>query len=86
MTTQITLPREVVEQLADQLASRCGPNAYEWPLINKVRAALTEQVQQAQVERVPLGNMTDTQRMEVFSNYCTSCGCKDPSCQCWNDE
>lgn len=48
MTTQITLPREVVEHLVNQLASRCGTNADEWPLINKIRAALTEQAQPAQ--------------------------------------
>jgi len=41
---------------------------------------------QSNAERVPLESMTDLQRMEVFNNYCTSCGCKDPRCQCWNDE
>lgn len=25
-------------------------------------------------------------RLKVFEKYCTSCGDKDPSCQCWNDE
>lgn len=30
--------------------------------------------------------MTDEQRMELFANYCTHCGCPDPRCQCWNDE
>ena len=47
MTPQnfVTLPREVVEQLTDALANRCGTNSDEWSLINTVRAALTEQVQ-----------------------------------------
>jgi hypothetical protein len=30
--------------------------------------------------------MTDEQRLELFGNYCTHCGCPDPTCQCWNDE
>ena len=53
MTTQnfVTLPREVVEQLTDALANRCGTNSDEWSLINTVRAALTEQVQPAQWEQ-----------------------------------
>lgn len=33
-----------------------------------------------------LDAMSDDQRAELFSNYCRSCGCKDPRCQCWNDE
>ena len=36
--------------------------------------------------RDPLINMTDDQRMEVFSNYCRHCGSDNPACQCWNDE
>ncbi len=30
--------------------------------------------------------LTDDKRMDVFSDYCCSCGSKNPSCQCWNDE
>lgn len=30
--------------------------------------------------------MSDSQRMELFSNYCRSCGTNNPDCQCWNDE
>ena len=30
--------------------------------------------------------LTDEQRMEIFGNFCTSCGCDDPHCQCWNDK
>lgn len=34
----------------------------------------------------PLSNMTDEQRMDVFSKYCRHCGSDNPDCQCWNDE
>lgn len=30
--------------------------------------------------------LTDEQRYEVMSNFCTHCGSKNPNCQCWNDE
>lgn len=33
-----------------------------------------------------MDGLTDEQRMSVLSRYCRSCGAKDPSCQCWNDE
>ena len=33
-----------------------------------------------------LVNLTDEQRMEVFSDYCRYCGCDDPTCRCWDDE
>lgn len=31
-------------------------------------------------------NLSDEQRMEIFSDYCRHCGSTDPKCQCWNDE
>ena len=30
-----------------------------------------------------LVNLTDEQRMEVFSDYCRYCGCDDPTCRSW---
>jgi hypothetical protein len=33
-----------------------------------------------------LDSLTDTEREDLFSEYCKWCGCKDPRCQCWNDE
>lgn len=30
--------------------------------------------------------MTDEQRLEIISSFCSGCGDVDPSCQCWNDE
>jgi uncharacterized protein YebE (UPF0316 family) len=33
-----------------------------------------------------LDSMNADERMDVFVEYCTYCGDKDPSCQCWNDE
>ncbi len=33
-----------------------------------------------------LNILTDKQRMEVFSNFCRYCGCKDPNCVCSYDE
>lgn len=33
-----------------------------------------------------LDSMNADERMDVFAEYCTYCGDKDPSCQCWNDE
>jgi hypothetical protein len=33
-----------------------------------------------------LDGMTDEQRTDIFRQYCQSCGGKDPSCQCWNNE
>jgi hypothetical protein len=46
--TKLLIDRAVVEQLTDELASRCGTNADEWPLINRVRAALAQTEQPAQ--------------------------------------
>jgi hypothetical protein len=33
-----------------------------------------------------LDTISDKERMEVFAEYCTHCGDKNPKCQCWNDE
>jgi hypothetical protein len=33
-----------------------------------------------------LTKLTDEQRLELFHNYCLSCGSNNPKCQCWNDE
>lgn len=30
--------------------------------------------------------LSDEERLSLFANFCKSCGCEDPSCQCWNDE
>jgi hypothetical protein len=30
--------------------------------------------------------LTDDERLEIMSNYCKSCGCNDPRCQCGNDD
>lgn len=46
--TKLLIDRAVVEQLTDKLASRCGTKADEWPLINRVRAALAQTEQPAQ--------------------------------------
>jgi hypothetical protein len=40
----------------------------------------------ASTARDLLDAMTDGERMELLGHYCKFCGCKDPSCQCWNDE
>jgi hypothetical protein len=49
------------------------------------RAALASRTV-ALTARDLLDAMTDGERMELFGHYCKACGCKDPSCQCWNDE
>ena len=33
-----------------------------------------------------LDSMDADERMDVFAEYCTYCGDKNPKCQCWNDE
>ena len=33
-----------------------------------------------------LDRMNADERTDIFAKYCTYCGDKDPSCQCWNDE
>jgi hypothetical protein len=33
-----------------------------------------------------LTKLTAEQRMELFHDYCLSCGSDNPKCQCWNDE
>ena len=33
-----------------------------------------------------LAALTDEQRIDLFRDYCRSCGSNDPRCQCWNDE
>lgn len=30
--------------------------------------------------------LTDDERMTIISSFCRYCGCKNPACQCWNDE
>ena len=41
-----------------------------------------------QFARGILKDLSDDQRLEVFSGFCKECGCDDPKgrCQCWNDE
>jgi len=36
--------------------------------------------------KVQLDELSDDERMELFLNYCRSCGCDDPGCCCWNDD
>lgn len=33
-----------------------------------------------------LDTLTASERLAVFSEYCTHCGDKNPRCPCWNDE
>lgn len=33
-----------------------------------------------------LDKLTDDERLSLFYKYCSECGCKDPRCQCWNDD
>lgn len=33
-----------------------------------------------------LTKLTDDQRLELFSDYCRSCGSDNPKCNCSNDE
>lgn len=33
-----------------------------------------------------IDQLSNEEREELFSNYCKGCGCKDPNCQCQNDE
>lgn len=30
--------------------------------------------------------MSSEDRIDIFGEYCASCGDKDPNCVCWNDE
>ena len=32
------------------------------------------------------GLATDAERLEVLIEFCHSCGCVHPDCQCWNGE
>lgn len=36
--------------------------------------------------KINLAKLTDEERMSLFGDYCRSCGCDNPRCQCWNDE
>ncbi len=33
-----------------------------------------------------IADMTDEERLALFSRYCMNCGSSDPNCQCWNDD
>ncbi len=33
-----------------------------------------------------LHELSEEDRMKIFTHFCTHCGSDDPSCQCWNDE
>jgi hypothetical protein len=35
--------------------------------------------------RIALEQLTEEQRADLFSEYCVSCGSKDPRCRCWDD-
>lgn len=54
------------------------------------RAALTPELLDPMTEIgmaiAALDELSNAQRCEVFAEYCCECGCKDPSCQCWNNE
>lgn len=54
---------------------RSTPNG-EWRLAARPQAAIINS----------LMALTDEQRIEVFRFFCTTCGCDDPQCQCWNDD
>lgn len=39
--------------------------------------------------KLELDELSDGERLELFSFYCRECGCEHPEggyCQCWNDE
>lgn len=38
------------------------------------------------VIREAIRTMDDSERLDIFSEYCRCCGSNDPTCQCWNDE
>ena len=35
---------------------------------------------------IKLNELTDEERLKIFGNYCTECGSRDTSCNCWRDE
>lgn len=38
------------------------------------------------IARNAVAELTDEERLDLFTDYCKACGKADPSCQCWNDE
>lgn len=60
-----------------------GYTVLRWPKDGENNETPSEAV----IEAVNLmGGLTDDERMEVMSHFCRHCGCKNPSCQCSNDE
>ena len=51
--------------------------------VNKIMELIGDDLTTAKRSLV---NLTDEQRMEVFSDYCRYCGCDDPTCRCWDDD
>lgn len=33
-----------------------------------------------------LHELTESERLEIFAEFCRECGTDNPKCQCWNDE
>lgn len=56
--------------------------------IDRSAAAYFAQVKDAAIAsaKEALDQLTNEERLDIFTEYCRACGSKDPKCQCWNDE
>lgn len=60
-------------------AERTNPPFGRDPATGEARPVYAEAV-------VALLELTEEQRLQAFSLFCTGCGAADPSCRCWDDE
>ena len=75
----------------DELSSEaalcyCG-NCGSWSCVDRLVApgSASDNNRRDEIIRL-LDCMSDDERTDIFAEYCTHCGDKDPRCQCWNDE
>lgn len=55
---------------------REGQAKLEWELQQQALQELKDKILSLPLEA----------RLNLFKQFCTSCGVDDPGCQCWNDE
>ena len=74
------------DSYADAERARACVNACAW--IDDVGAVpkLMRQPTPEDIIAMMRGLATDAERREVLREFCHSCGCIYPACQCWNDE
>lgn len=72
----------------DQEAIEAGWRPTETELARIGGGIVLDTITRKQIKRAKeaLDVLTAEERLDIFFEYCRSCGSKGPKCQCWNDE